>query len=72
MLLWNYIQLNGVKIEMLANVIFPIFALIVGFICLTAILNPSKALTKCVAILLLVIIVPNFIFPKYSVFMTSK
>ncbi|EGT60240.1 hypothetical protein CAEBREN_03002 [Caenorhabditis brenneri] len=70
-LLWNYIQMNGVKIEMLAHVIFPIFALIVGFICLTAILNPSKALSKSVAILLLVIIVPNFIFPKYSVFMTN-
>uniref|UniRef100_A0A8R1E2J5 Uncharacterized protein n=1 Tax=Caenorhabditis japonica TaxID=281687 RepID=A0A8R1E2J5_CAEJA len=70
-LLWNYIQMNGVKIEMLAHVIFPIFALIVGFICLTAITNPSKALTKCVGVLLLVIIVPNFVFPKYSVFMTT-
>ncbi|CAB3398858.1 unnamed protein product [Caenorhabditis bovis] len=70
-LLWNYVQSNGAKIEMLSHLVFPIFALIVGFICLTSILNPSKTMSKCVAILILVVVVPNFIFPRYSIFMQS-
>ncbi|CAI5451389.1 unnamed protein product [Caenorhabditis angaria] len=70
-LLWNYVQLSATKMEMLAQIIFPLFSLIIGFTCLTSVLNPSKTFTKFVSILLLIIIVPNFVFPKYSIFMTN-
>ncbi|CAD6192883.1 unnamed protein product [Caenorhabditis auriculariae] len=70
-LLWNYIQFSGAKIEMMAQAVFPLFALVVGFLTLTTVLNPSATLTKTVSVILVATIIPNFVMPKSSAMVSA-
>ncbi|EYB87048.1 hypothetical protein Y032_0269g831 [Ancylostoma ceylanicum] len=70
-LLWTFVQSVGTIIEMICQLSFPLFTLILGFLSLTSALSPSSVLSKSVVILLLATVVPNFVFPKQAAFITS-
>ncbi|KHJ77066.1 hypothetical protein OESDEN_23314, partial [Oesophagostomum dentatum] len=69
-LLWTFVQSVGTIIEMICQLSFPLFTLILGFLSLTTALSPSSVLSKSVAILLLATVIPNFVFPKQAAFIT--
>ncbi|KAK6041203.1 hypothetical protein COOONC_21292 [Cooperia oncophora] len=71
-LLWTFVHSAGTIIEMICQLSFPLFSLILGFLSLTSALSPSSVISKSVAILLIATIVPNFVFPKQAAFITSK
>ncbi|XGW01748.1 hypothetical protein V3C99_014113 [Haemonchus contortus] len=70
-LLWTFVQSASTIIEMICQLSFPLFSLILGFLSLTSALSPSSVISKSVAILLIAAIVPNFVFPKQAAFITS-
>ncbi|KAK6030759.1 hypothetical protein OSTOST_03100, partial [Ostertagia ostertagi] len=70
-LLWTFVQSAGTIIEMICQLSFPLFSLILGFLSLTSALSPSSVISKSVAILLIAAIVPNFVFPKQAAFITT-
>ncbi|VDO69313.1 unnamed protein product [Haemonchus placei] len=69
-LLWTFVQSASTIIEMICQLSFPLFSLILGFLSLTSALSPSSVISKSVAILLIAAIVPNFVFPKQAAFIT--
>ncbi|KJH45573.1 hypothetical protein DICVIV_08377 [Dictyocaulus viviparus] len=70
-LLWTYLQSISNVIEMICQLSFPLLTLVLGFLTLTSALSPSSLLSKSVVVVLLATVIPNFVFPKQSVFITS-
>ncbi|WKY09824.1 hypothetical protein Q1695_002295 [Nippostrongylus brasiliensis] len=70
-LLWTFVQSVSTIIEMICQLSFPLFSLILGFLSLTCALSPSSVISKSVLVLLVATVVPNFVFPKQAAFITT-
>lgn len=70
-LLWTFVQSTSTIIEMICQLSFPLFSLILGFLSLTCAVSPSSAISKSVLVLLVATVVPNFVFPKQAAFITT-
>ncbi|CAJ0582636.1 unnamed protein product, partial [Mesorhabditis spiculigera] len=70
-LLWNFLTMSDVKLQYVAQLLYPVFVIVLGFVCLTAVVSPSSTLTKFVLVLVVTTVIPTVLLPANSPFVSA-